>query len=271
MRTPLLIARATFRESLRNRWVTLFSIAFGILALLLPFVGSSELGMFSSFDRSSVMLLHILMIFVPLVGFILGAQMVAGDRESGTLVYLLSHPISKRDIFLGKFAGVVWALVVALTTGFALAAAGMALAGSGQVGSFLVMWVMALLFIVICVAIGMVVSVLSANRGRAVGGAVMGWLLFTVFSDLGLMGTAYVLRLRSEGIVGLTLLNPVEVFKIAVVRMLATNLEVLGSGGMYLDLTFGAWLVPALIGWLLVITGLCLGFAYWMFKSQEEY
>lgn len=271
MRTTILIAKATFRESLRNKWVTTFSAAFTVLALLLPFAGGSELGLFSSFDRSSVMLLHILMIFVPLVGFTLGAQMVSGDRENGTLVYLLSHPMSKRDIFLGKFAGVVWALAAALTTGFALAALGMAAAGSGQAFPFLVMWVMALLFIVICVAMGMVVSVLSENRGKAVGTAVMGWLLFTVFSDLGLMGTAYVLRLRSEGIVGLTLLNPVEVFKITVVKLLATNLEVLGSGGMYLDMAFGRALAPLLVLWLVGITLGCLGFAYWMFTRQEEY
>jgi Cu-processing system permease protein len=211
------------------------------------------------------------MIFVPLLGFTLGAQMIAGDRESGTLVYLLSHPLSKKQIFLGKFAGVVWALGLALTAGFGVAAFGMAASGAGQILSFVVLWLMSLLFIVICVAMGMLVSVLSDNRGKAIGTAVMGWLLFTVFSDLGLMGTAFMLRLRSEGVVGLTLLNPVEVFKIAVVRILASNLEVLGAGGLYMDLVFGKWLPVLLIGWLTVVTLGCLGGAYWVFSQQEEF
>lgn len=266
-----LIARATFRESIRNRWIVFFSIAFAGLALLLPLVGTSELSMFSSFDRSSVMLLNILMIFVPLLGFTLGAQMIAGDRETGTLVYLLSHPMSKRQLFFGKFLGVVWALALSLTAGFGVAAFGMAASGAGEILSFVVLWLMSLLFIVICVAMGMLVSVLSDNRGQAMGTAVMGWLIFTVFSDLGLMGTAFMLRLRSEGVVGLTLLNPVEVFKITVVRLLASNLEVLGAGGMYLDITFGRWLPILLVGWLAAITLGCLAGAYWIFKQQEEF
>jgi hypothetical protein len=71
--------------------------------------------------------------------------------------------------------------------------------------------------------------------------------------------------------VGLTLLNPIEVFKIFVIKMLATNLEVLGVGGMYLDFLFGQYLLLFLMGWLLFISALVWGISYWLFQQQEEF
>jgi ABC-type transport system involved in multi-copper enzyme maturation permease subunit len=271
MRTAILISKQTFKESIRNKWVTYFSVAFALLAFMLSFVGSSETQNFSNFDRSAATLLNVMMLFVPLLGFTLGAQMIAGPRESGTLVYLLSHPISKFQYFTGRFFGAVAALTVSLTLGFAVAAAGMALVGSQNLSSFIVLWIAALFFCVVCASIGMLISVFGSNRSKSFGVAIMAWLAFTVFSDLGLMATAYVLRLRSEGVIALALLNPVEVFKILVVKILATNLEVLGAGGMYLDIIWGDFMPLILAAWLVVIAAGGFIFSSWVFNGQEEY
>ncbi len=266
-----LISRITFRESLRNRWVLVFGFAFALLAFLLSFVGSSTAATFASFDRSSATLLHILLIFIPLLGFTLGSQLISGDREGGALVYLLSHPVAKKHIYLGKFLGAFWALSTALTGGFALAAIGIGIATQASIQAFLILWLSSEFFIFVTLSMGMCASVLAQNRGQATGSALIVWLCFVLFSDLGLMGSAYVLGLRSEGIVGLTLLNPVEVFKIFVIRLLSNNLEVLGAGGMYLDLLLGRSLPFALGSWLLAMSLMSLGASYWLFYHQEEY
>jgi Cu-processing system permease protein len=265
-----LVAKLTFRESLRNKWVTYFSVAFAILALLLSLVGSGETTVLSSFDRSAAMLLNILLLFVPLLGFALGAQLIAADRESGALVYLLSQPVTKRQLFFGKALGATLAMIVSVSGGFAVAGLGIALSGGDGFAGFAVLWASALLFVLVCISIGMLISVLSANRSRAIGVALLAWFVFTILSDLGLMGTAYVLRLRSEGIVGMALLNPVEAFKILAVRLLANDLEALGAGGVYLDFIVGGLLPLLLAIWLLATMGLALAGGYWLFSHQEE-
>lgn len=270
MRALGLIARLTFHESIRNRWVTIFSAAFAILAFLLAFAGSGETRALSGFDRSAAMLLNILLLFVPLLGLTLGAQLISSDRENGSLIYLMSQPVKKSQIFFGKALGALFAMTTSISGGFAVAGLAISVGGGGQVGSFIVLWILSLIFVLVCVSIGLLISVLSSNRSRATGAAMSAWLAFTVLSDLGLMGTAYVLRLRSEGIVGMALLNPVESFKILAVRLLATQLESLGAGGMYLDYLLGSWLPFALSLWLLVIAAVGLGLSYGLFVSQEE-
>ncbi len=271
MKKILLISKMSFRESIRNKWVINFSIGFALLAFLFSYVGSSETATFSSFDRTSATLLNILMLFIPLLGFTLGAQSIAGDREGGSLLYLLSQPINKNHYFFGKFFGSVLALSISITSGLAIAALGVALTGSDKVFSFIILWLTALFFIVVCVSIGMILSVLATNRGRAIGTAIFAWLGFTVLSDLGLMAMAQVLRLRSEAIVGLTLFNPVEVFKILTIRVLSSNLEVLGMGGLYLDIVFGSLLPLFLFFWLCFFSVIAIYFARWIFLLQDEY
>jgi Cu-processing system permease protein len=255
----------TFRELIRNKWTTYFGVAFTVLAFLLSLVGSGETSDLSSFDRSAALLLNVLLLFVPLLGLMLGAQVIAGDRENGALAYFMSQPLTKLQLFAGKAIGACAALMASVSVGFAAAGLGIAFSGGGRVSGFLVLWSGSLLLISICVAIGIFISVGSANRSRATGLALMAWFAFTILGDLGLMGTAYVLRIRSEGIVGMAVLNPVEAFKILVIRLLADHLEALGAGGIYLDYLFGKWLPLLLTLWLLAaVVGVTMG-AYWVF------
>ena len=270
MNKILLIAKMSFRESIRNKWVLNFSLGFALLAFLFSYIGSSEMATFSSFDRTSATLLNMMMLFIPLLGFTLGAQSIAGDREGGGLMFLLSQPISKGHYFWGKYLGCIWALSLSVTIGLAVAAVGVGLSGSDKISSFIILWISALFFITVCVSIGMIFSVFAANRGRAMGIAIFSWLGFSVLSDLGLMAMAQVLRLRSEAIVALTLFNPVEVFKILTIRMLSSNLEILGMGGLYLDTLWGAWLSYLLIAWLCLFSLIAILLARWIFSLQDE-
>ena len=270
MNKILLISKMSFQESIRNKWVINFSLGFALLAFLFSYVGSSETATFSSFDRTSATLLNMMMLFIPLLGFTLGAQSIAGDREGGSLMFLLSQPITKGHYFWGKALGCIWALSLAITIGLAVAAVGVALSGAEKIFSFVILWISALFFIVVCVSIGMIFSVFASNRGRAIGTAIFAWLGFSVLSDLGLMAMAQILRLRSEAIVGLTLFNPMEVFKILTIRMLSSNLEVLGMGGLYLDNLWGAWLPYLLIIWLCLFSLITILIARWIFSLQDE-
>ena len=49
MNKVLLIAKMSFRESIRNKWVINFSLGFALLAFLFSYVGSSEMATFFKF------------------------------------------------------------------------------------------------------------------------------------------------------------------------------------------------------------------------------
>lgn len=270
MKATILLARLTFTEFFRQRWVLGFSFLFAALVLLLSLSGGGVMGGIAGFDKVAATLLNILLFFIPLFGFVLGAQMISTDRDSDALDYLLSHPIKKTNYFLGKLYGSSLVIFVSLSIGFGLSGIGMAFNGLTGVGNYLTLWFLSLLFAFLCVSIGLLISVVSVNRTKALGLAILIWLVFTIFSDLGIMGASLLLKLGTETTVGLVLLNPMETFKVIVVKVIGRNLEVLGSGGLFFDVYFGDWMAPLLLIWLLFVliaTVLC---GLWIFLNQEE-
>lgn len=270
MKPSILIMKLTFMELFRQKWVIGSSVLFGALVLLLSISGGGSMVGVTGFDRLTALLLNILLLYIPLLGFTVGAQIVSGDRESGTLDYLLSHPISRLDYFLGKLYGANLVVYASLSLSFGLAGLGMAFRGSSGLGSYLVLCLFSFLFSFLCVGIGLLISVLSSNRTKSLGFAVLSWLGFTIFSDLGIMGASLLLKFSSKATVGITLLNPLETFKVLLIRLIADNLEVLGTSGMFFDNLFGVWMVPFLIIWLIFVTTLIVSLTVFVFLRQEE-
>jgi ABC-2 type transport system permease protein len=57
-------------------------------------------------------------LFVPLTALFPATAMIAGEREVGTLEYLVSQPISFGELFWGKWLGVSLAVWLSLGLGF---------------------------------------------------------------------------------------------------------------------------------------------------------
>jgi Cu-processing system permease protein len=93
-------------------------------------------------------------------------------------------------------------------------------------------------------------------------------LLLVFFGDLGLLGTALVLRLDIAQLFGLTLINPLQIFKIAALLDIRSNLELLGPAGVYATRTFGALLLPLLIALLLLWIALPFAGTVALFKRK---
>ena len=122
----LILLQKELRDGLRNRWLWLFAVALGVLALALGGLALSQTGGVLGFSRTVAGLVNLTLLLVPLLGLALGAQSVAGERERHILPYLLAQPLSRAELLLGKYLGLVLALGAALGLGFG--AAGLALA-----------------------------------------------------------------------------------------------------------------------------------------------
>ncbi len=255
LQNVFILTQKELRDARRNRWFLLYALAFAGLSLALAWLslsGSGNYGL-AGYGRTSASLINLILLIVPLMGLTLGALSLAGEREQGTLLYLLAQPINQMELLLGKFLGLALALIAALGLGFGLTGLLMAANGSqAQSGTYLALLGLACLLAITSLSLGMLLSAMVQRGSTAVGLALFLWLLLVFFGDLGLMGTAVVLQLDVNQLFSLALINPLQLFKIAAVLNLRQNLEVLGPTGIYALRTYGNQLLPLLIGLLTV-------------------
>lgn len=250
----LTLIQKELRDAFRNRWFLLYAIAFAALSLALAWFSVSGAGSFgvAGFGRTTAGLINLILLIVPLMGLTLGAMSLAGEREKGTLIYLMAQPISSAELLLGKFVGLALALTTALLIGFGLTGLLMVfVGGGGDFGIYLTLLVLSVLLAIASLSLGFLISAAVKRAATAVGLALFLWLVLVYFGDLGLMGTAVVMQIDVEQLLALALLNPLQVFKVAAVLDLRDNLEVLGPAGIYAFRTYGAALWPLLVGLLL--------------------
>lgn len=255
----LLITGKDMRESLKNRWFVLYTVSFSILAMLILMAASgAEIAGFSGYGRTAASLINLVLLFVPLIALVTGAISISNERENGTLQYLLSQPVTKSEVFIGKYIGVLIPVLFSISLGFGLAGIGVAVkGGGGNIWAYLFAAFMSGLLAAALLSVGFVVSVYSTKASKAIGIAVFLWLVFIILGDLGIMGTAAVMDLGIEQVFVLAVLNPAEVFKIASVLVLSPRFEILGPVGVYAVRTFGRdgiifLLISIMVAWTVV-------------------
>jgi Cu-processing system permease protein len=255
-----LLASKEIRDLRRNRWVLLLTAIFTGLSVLLTAFGLSgvgDTGGMVGFGRTFATLLNLSLLIMPLMGLIIGAMSLASERDQLTLTTLLAQPITPSVIVWGKFLGALGVLSGAVLIGFG--GSGLIIYAYGAdvpLGKFLLQTGLTLLLSWACMALGMAVSALTRRASTAIGLAILLWLALTFVSDLGIIGTALALKLKAQTLLWLTLLNPLQVFKIAVIQVMEGTLEVLGSAGLYARDLFEDRVLyvcgGALLGWMLV-------------------
>lgn len=268
----LLLATKELREAFLNKWFWLYTVIFALLALALARFGLSGIGEYGAagFGRTVASLINLVLLIVPLMGLSLGALSLASERERGTLLYLLSHPVGKTEVLFGKYVGLGLALAAALGMGFGVAGLSLGVqGGTAQVGDYLLFVLLSWLLALGSLSLGVLISVVATRSATAVGVAIFLWLLLIFLSDLGLLGASLVLKLKSHQLLTLAFLNPAQVFKMAAILLLRGGLEVLGPVGLHAMRTYGHGLFPLLLGLLLLWVGLPLLAAWVLFQRKE--
>jgi Cu-processing system permease protein len=267
----IILAQKELKDARRNRWFILYTVAFTGLALALAWLALSGIGNqgLAGFGRTGASLINLVLLIVPLMGLTLGALSLAGERERGTMLYMLTQPISQAELLMGKFIGLALSILMALVIGFGLS--GLLIAwqgGTTQVAQFLELVLLAFGLALVSLSIGFLVSATTAKSATAVGVALFLWLVLVFFGDLGLMGTAIVLRVDIDQLFTMALLNPLQIFKMAAILAIRSNLEVLGPAGTYALRTYGSQLMVFLLAILAVWVILPLAGTYLVFRKR---
>ena len=276
MSSALRVAAKEFRDDFRNRWIVAVAALFALLSLGIAYFGGAVAGKvgFTSFPATLASLTTLGAFLVPLIGLLIAYDMVAGEIEGGTLLLMLSYPLSRMQWLAGKLAGHCGATTAAMLIGFGLAVGVMqALEPQARtvtawldLGNFVVS---AALLGACFIAFGCLISVSTDNKSRAAGLALLVWIASVVLFDLCLLALLVITGgnpLEQHLFPYLLLLNPIDVFRLI-------NLSHL-HGGAGNDLFLGmaaahAYRLPELYAALLAWVATPAAAALALFKRME--
>ncbi len=224
MRALFAIAKLEIRMGIRNRWVIATCLLMTLLALSISLLGSAPTGTLNvdALTLSSVSLASLTIFLVPLMALLLSYDGLVGEIDQGTMLLLLSYPVSRISVVLGKFLGQSSIIGFATLTGYGIAGLITAFAQNKMPPisawiTFVTMIGSAILLGACFVALGLFCSAIARHRNSAAGAVVSLWLFFVIIFDLLLLGaliSGFDQIISSEILSAIMLANPADVFRI---------------------------------------------------------
>ncbi len=268
------MARKEFNDGLRNRWLLAISLLFAVLATGIAWLGAAASGQvgFTSVPATIASLASLATFLMPLIALLLAYDAIVGEDESGTLLLLLTYPLGRGHILLGKFVGHGLILALATLIGFGCAMLAIAVLVK-DVELSLLLWAFGRFMLsstllgwgFLGLAYGL--SSVSAEKSTAAGLALGVWFFFVLVFDLALLA----LLVLSEGqfnpkvLPWLLLLNPADIYRLI-------NLSGFEPGATAAGvLTLGSDLpIPGATLWLCLLLWVAgpLGWAWLLFRRR---
>jgi Cu-processing system permease protein len=262
MSNIFIIAGKEIQEGMRNRWVLATTLLLAALALTLTFLGSAPTGNVGvrALDVVIVSLSSLTIFLLPLIALLISHDAIVGEMERGAMLLLLSYPVGRWQVLLGKFVGHLAILAFATVLGYgaaalALAATGVEISGESWI-AFAAMVGSSVLLGAVFIAIGYLISALARDRGTAAGIAIGIWLLLVLIYDMALLGLLVVDqgRMLTPGAVNaLLMVNPTDVYRMFNLASFANVSVFSGMAGLAGAVPVSpAALLAALAAWALV-------------------
>lgn len=192
MRRILSTALAELRISVRNRWVAIALLLMAVFSLVLTLAGSAPTGGIGA-DALSVTVASLTSLgvyLIPLIALLMSFDAIAGEVERGTLPLLLTYPVARLEVLLGKFLAHQAILALAVALGYGLAAAVTVSGDRAAVAGLPALWRLgwsSVLLGATFLGAGYAVSSLARRPSAAAGLAIGLWLGLVVLYDLGLL------------------------------------------------------------------------------------
>ncbi len=222
MKPVLIMALAEIQEGIRNRWIIASILLLSVLAISLTLLGSTPVGIIKASELSVTMvsLTSLSIYLIPLIALMLSFDSIVGESERGTLLLLLTYPIRRWQIIVGKFLGHLSILTIAILIGYGIVALYYLIddVGNGQEWlSYVLMMASSLLLGAVFIALGYLISVIVQQRATATGISLILWLFIVVFYDLILLGVLLADKthvIQSKLLAILILFNPADVYRL---------------------------------------------------------
>ncbi|GIU16244.1 ABC copper transporter permease NosY [Shewanella sp. MBTL60-112-B2] len=164
---------------------------FLLLSLSVSFAGSAVTGSLYLPELDSLMssLSTISVFIIPLAAILLCYDAFVGEEEAGTLLLLLSYPLTRSQIIFGKLLGHISVMLVATGCAFGLTAGLLLLVGeqyhSGELVAAFAQFVLSSnLLALTFILLSYIVSLKCTEKAKAIGCLLLLWFLLVLIYDL---------------------------------------------------------------------------------------
>ena len=237
MKNLFLIAYLDLKESIRANWFIVYSLVFGGLIALFFIAGITESQVmgFSGLSRLLLMYIQVTIVILPIFILVTTVRSISGDRDSHILEYMLSFPISLKQYYWGKVFGrfitvflpVFMAMFFAILYGI--------FKGADVPWSIFFLYT-GLLFAMSSAFLGIAffVSSIVKSSEMALGISFFVWIFLLAFIDIALISIMMQQRINTELIIGIAMINPMEIFRVAAISLFDPELTVMGPVAFYI-------------------------------------
>lgn len=256
MRQVLTVANKEFHDGLRNRWLLSITLIFSMLSIGLTYFGASASGTIgiTSLPTTIMSLASLAVFLIPLIALFISYDCFVGEQESGTLLLLLTYPLSRSQLLLGKFIGQGSIIALATLLGFGSSALLLYFQlGDEQVLiSFSIFIISAILLGLSFTAIAYLISLSVSEKSKAAGCALITWFVFAFAFDLALLALLVGVEkgISQSGLSQLMMLNPTDIFRLVNIIGFDNN-DVQGALAVAVDASLPqSYLFTALFTWI---------------------
>lgn len=232
-RTIYSIAKKEFMDNIRNKWIIVLTTIFVILIIIFSYVaGAGGKQLFGDMQTSAIALLTISSVLIPLIAIILGFSTISGEAESGALYVVLSYPVRRIEVLLGKIIGLGFVIILSILIGFGFG--GIIIAGTtgGEAWAGFIGFIFLSIFLGwIFLSLSICVSAFCKKRITSIGGGIVLWFWGMIYGTVLiaiLYGTGYTFEDLATGnfpdwFFNSVVLSPPDLHQTAVMRAFGLN------------------------------------------------
>ena len=184
--SAITVAKKEFEDAVRSRKLMALTVVFGLFTLGGAYL-AAQFGELFAEDigeeaQSTLDLLFALQspaaFLVPIIALVVSHKAIVGERERGSLKFLLGLPHTRRDVVLGKVLGRSGVVAVSILIGFAVGLVGLfVFVGDASIVDYVLFTLLTILFGAVYVSFGVGISSLTRSTTRAAIAA-FGLILF---------------------------------------------------------------------------------------------
>lgn len=275
-KTIYTIAKKEFTDNIRNKWIIVLTIIFVILIIIFSYVaGAGGEDVFGNMQASAMGLLVVSSILIPLIAIILGFSTISGEAESGALYVVLSYPVRRIEVLLGKLLGLGSVIIVSIFIGFGFGGVVIAATAGGESWAGFIGFILLSIFLGwIFLSLSICVSSFCKKRITSIGGGIVLWFWGMIYGTVimaVLYGTGYTLEDMATGNIPDWLFNsvvfsPPDLHQTAVMRAFGiSTIEQMGFSATLPEFLNMGILLSAHLIWFIVP----LFLAYYFFKRRD--
>lgn len=187
----LIIALKEFRDRLRSGWVMACVFVWLAAVSLTSLFGLIQMGHIGvqGYERTAISLLNLVQYLVPLLGLLVGHDLIVREREDRTINLILASGITRARLMTGKFLGGALTVSAPLVAGFAIAGLFIGFAArDAAIGPFLTLAWSGVVLGITFTAVGLLISAFTKSRVQSLVCALLAWGMAVFAFDLAVLG-----------------------------------------------------------------------------------